>query len=54
MSAQTEIHAPSLPAPPDEHAGDNLLFRYVAITSLLSVGRHCVERHYARGTAGAR
>ncbi|MEU0134421.1 amino acid ABC transporter permease [Streptomyces sp. NPDC006296] len=27
---------------------------YVAVTSLLSVGQHYVERHYARGTAGAR
>ena len=27
---------------------------YVAITSLLSVGQYYVERHYARGTAGAR
>ncbi|WP_405391680.1 amino acid ABC transporter permease [Streptomyces sp. NBC_01102] len=27
---------------------------YVVVTSLLSVGQHYVERHYARGTAGAR
>ncbi|MFJ8922677.1 polar amino acid transport system permease protein [Streptomyces sp. LamerLS-316] len=27
---------------------------YVAITSLLSIGQYYVERHYARGTAGAR
>ncbi|MER5889271.1 amino acid ABC transporter permease [Streptomyces sp. NPDC001941] len=27
---------------------------YVAVTSLLSVGQHYVEKHYARGTAGAR
>ncbi|WP_406150332.1 amino acid ABC transporter permease [Streptomyces sp. NBC_01012] len=27
---------------------------YVVITSLLSIGQHYVERHYARGTAGAR
>lgn len=27
---------------------------YVAVTSLLSVGQHYVERHYARGTAGSR
>ncbi|MFF1841748.1 amino acid ABC transporter permease [Streptomyces sp. NPDC058232] len=27
---------------------------YVVVTSLLSVGQHYIERHYARGTAGAR
>ncbi|MEU2230758.1 amino acid ABC transporter permease [Streptomyces vietnamensis] len=27
---------------------------YVAVTSVLSVGQYYVERHYARGTAGAR
>ncbi|MFC8229505.1 amino acid ABC transporter permease [Streptomyces sp. NPDC057287] len=27
---------------------------YVAVTSLLSIGQYYVERHYARGTAGAR
>ncbi|MEU8763770.1 amino acid ABC transporter permease [Streptomyces sp. NPDC048659] len=27
---------------------------YVLVTSVLSVGQHYVERHYARGTAGAR
>ncbi|WP_055599210.1 amino acid ABC transporter permease, partial [Streptomyces aureus] len=27
---------------------------YVAVTSVLSLGQHYVERHYARGTAGAR
>ncbi|MCB5909873.1 amino acid ABC transporter permease [Streptomyces pinistramenti] len=27
---------------------------YVAVTSVLGVGQHFVERHYARGTAGAR
>ncbi|MFF8276461.1 amino acid ABC transporter permease [Streptomyces lateritius] len=27
---------------------------YVAVTSILSVGQHYVERHYARGTAGPR
>ncbi|MEU9116348.1 amino acid ABC transporter permease [Streptomyces sp. NPDC048483] len=27
---------------------------YIAVTSVLSVGQHFVERHYARGTAGAR
>ncbi|WP_327120110.1 amino acid ABC transporter permease [Streptomyces sp. NBC_01341] len=27
---------------------------YVAVTSLLSLGQHCVERHYARGMSGAR
>ncbi|MGP3635982.1 amino acid ABC transporter permease [Streptomyces sp. 24-1644] len=27
---------------------------YVAVTSLLSIGQHYVERHYARGTAGTR
>ncbi|MFD9223228.1 amino acid ABC transporter permease [Streptomyces sp. NPDC060064] len=27
---------------------------YVAVTSLLSVGQHYVEKYYARGTAGAR
>ncbi|WP_225805605.1 amino acid ABC transporter permease [Streptomyces sp. NK15101] len=27
---------------------------YVAVTSVLSIGQHYVERHYARGTAGAR
>ncbi|WP_392669372.1 amino acid ABC transporter permease [Streptomyces sp. LN785] len=27
---------------------------YVAVTSLLGIGQHYVERHYARGTAGAR
>ncbi|MEU0130939.1 MULTISPECIES: amino acid ABC transporter permease [unclassified Streptomyces] len=27
---------------------------YVAVTSLLSLGQYYVERHYARGTAGAR
>ncbi|MFE5487192.1 amino acid ABC transporter permease [Streptomyces sp. NPDC056527] len=27
---------------------------YVVVTSVLSVGQHYVERHYARGTAGAR
>ena len=27
---------------------------YVVVTSLLSVGQHYVERHYARGTADAR
>ncbi|MFC8762898.1 amino acid ABC transporter permease [Streptomyces sp. NPDC057193] len=27
---------------------------YVAVTSVLGVGQHYVERHYARGTAGAR
>ncbi|MFB7220231.1 amino acid ABC transporter permease [Streptomyces sp. NPDC056227] len=27
---------------------------YVAVTSLLSIGQHYIERHYARGTAGAR
>ncbi|MGY4904048.1 amino acid ABC transporter permease [Streptomyces sp. 900116325] len=27
---------------------------YVVVTSLLGVGQHYIERHYARGTAGAR
>ena len=27
---------------------------YVAVTSVLGIGQHYVERHYARGTAGAR
>lgn len=27
---------------------------YVAVTSVLSLGQHYVERHYARGTGGAR
>lgn len=27
---------------------------YIAVTSLLSIGQYYVERHYARGTAGAR
>ncbi|MFF9349795.1 amino acid ABC transporter permease [Streptomyces sp. NPDC014734] len=27
---------------------------YAVVTSLLSIGQHYVERHYARGTAGAR
>ncbi|MDV9190868.1 amino acid ABC transporter permease [Streptomyces sp. SR27] len=27
---------------------------YVAVTSVLGLGQHYVERHYARGTAGAR
>ncbi|GAA3479767.1 amino acid ABC transporter permease [Streptomyces yanii] len=27
---------------------------YVAVTSLLGIGQHYIERHYARGTAGAR
>ncbi|MCX4968470.1 amino acid ABC transporter permease [Streptomyces sp. NBC_00654] len=27
---------------------------YVAVTSLLGIGQHYVERHYARGTAGTR
>ncbi|MFC9247974.1 amino acid ABC transporter permease [Streptomyces sp. NPDC057136] len=27
---------------------------YVAVTSLLSIGQHYIERHYARGTAGTR
>ncbi|WP_326602839.1 amino acid ABC transporter permease [Streptomyces sp. NBC_01799] len=27
---------------------------YVVVTSLLSVGQHYIERHYARGTAGTR
>lgn len=27
---------------------------YAVVTSLLSIGQHYIERHYARGTAGAR
>ncbi|MEU6017864.1 amino acid ABC transporter permease [Streptomyces sp. NPDC047515] len=27
---------------------------YALVTSLLSIGQHCIERHYARGAAGAR
>ncbi|MGW8885512.1 amino acid ABC transporter permease [Streptomyces sp. NPDC055749] len=27
---------------------------YVAVTSLLSIGQHYIERHYARGSAGTR
>ncbi|MEV6249271.1 amino acid ABC transporter permease [Streptomyces sp. NPDC051742] len=27
---------------------------YVAVTSVLGIGQHYIERHYARGTAGAR
>ncbi|MFH8572187.1 amino acid ABC transporter permease [Streptomyces sp. NPDC017993] len=27
---------------------------YIVVTSVLSVGQHYIERHYARGTAGAR
>ncbi|MFI7103145.1 amino acid ABC transporter permease [Streptomyces sp. NPDC050161] len=27
---------------------------YIAVTSVLGIGQHFVERHYARGTAGAR
>lgn len=27
---------------------------YVAVTSVLGIGQYYVERHYARGTAGAR
>ena len=27
---------------------------YVAVTSLLGIGQHYIERHYARGTAGTR
>lgn len=27
---------------------------YAAVTSPLSIGQHCIERHYARGSAGSR
>lgn len=62
MPAQTDTLPPASPVPPVRNDGAHRLvipllvatLWHAVVTTLLGIGRHHVERHCARGTAGAR